>query len=177
MKKATFAAGCFWCVESVFAALRGVQSVVSGYIGGPAELADYRSVCSGQTGHAEAVEVVFDDKIISYPQLLQVFFATHDPTTLNRQGHDIGTQYRSAIFPHDVEQEMAARDFIAMLEAQQRFASPIVTTLEAAGPFYPTEDYHQQYYALHGYEPYCQAVILPKQSKLRQQFADWLKTE
>lgn len=177
MHKAILAGGCFWCTESIFLALNGVEKVVSGYIGGHTADPDYRSVCSGQTGHAEAVEIAFDPDIISFRQLLQVFFATHDPTTLNRQGYDVGSQYRSAIFYLDATQHDAALAVIAELEQQQVFPSPIVTTLEAASRFYPAEGYHQQYFALHGDEPYCQAVILPKQHKLRRAFAAWLKQD
>jgi peptide-methionine (S)-S-oxide reductase len=175
MHKAILAGGCFWCTESIFLALNGVEKVVSGYIGGHTADPDYRSVCSGQTGHAEAVEIDFDPDIISFRQLLQVFFATHDPTTPNRQGYDVGSQYRSAVFYLDATQHDAALAVIAELEQQQVFPSPIVTTLEAASRFYPAEGYHQQYFALHGDEPYCQAVILPKQHKLRLAFASWLK--
>jgi peptide-methionine (S)-S-oxide reductase len=177
MHKAILAGGCFWCTESIFLALKGVENVVSGYIGGHTANPDYRSVCSGQTGHAEAVAIDFDPDIISFRQLLQVFFATHDPTTPNRQGHDVGSQYRSAIFYLDARQQDTAGAVIAELEQQQVFASPIVTTLEAASHFYPAEDYHQQYFALHGDQPYCQAVILPKQYKLRHAFAAWLKQD
>ncbi|RQO68189.1 peptide-methionine (S)-S-oxide reductase [Aquitalea sp. FJL05] len=176
MSKATLAAGCFWCTESIFQALQGVRQVQSGYIGGHSSNQDYRSVCSGQTGHAEAVQIDFDEQVISFSQLLQVFFATHDPTTLNRQGHDVGSQYRSAIFCHDAEQQRIASDYIAALDQQQIFPAPIVTTLETASHFYPAEDYHQRYFELHGHEAYCQAVILPKQMKMRRQFAQWLKS-
>ena len=175
MNTATLAGGCFWCTESIFLALNGVSQVQSGYIGGQTPNPDYRSVCSGHTGHAEAVQIRFDPAIISYRQLLQVFFATHDPTTLNRQGHDVGSQYRSAIFYHDAEQLDTARAVMADLEQQGIFATPIVTTLEPASQFYPAEDYHQQYFARNAGQPYCQAVIQPKQLKLRRQFADWLK--
>lgn len=175
MNPATLAGGCFWCTESIFLALNGVSQVQSGYIGGQMPDPDYRSVCGGHTGHAEAVQIRFDPAIISYRQLLQVFFATHDPTTLNRQGHDVGSQYRSAIFYHDAEQHDTAMAVMAELAQQGIFAAPIVTTLEPASQFYPAEDYHQQYFARNGQQPYCQAVILPKQLKLRQQFANWLK--
>ena len=175
MNPATLAGGCFWCTESIFLALNGVSQVKSGYIGGHMPDPDYRSVCGGHTGHAEAVEIHYNPDIISYRQLLQVFFATHDPTTLNRQGHDVGSQYRSAVFYHDDEQLDTAKAVIAELEQQHMFTAPIVTTLEPASQFYPAEDYHQQYYARNGQQPYCQAVIQPKQMKLRQQFASWLK--
>ncbi|NWK79566.1 peptide-methionine (S)-S-oxide reductase MsrA [Aquitalea sp. LB_tupeE] len=175
MNTATLAGGCFWCTESIFLALNGVSQVQSGYIGGQTADPDYRSVCTGHTGHAEAVQICFDPAIISYRQLLQVFFATHDPTTRNRQGHDVGSQYRSAIFYHDAEQLEAASAVMADLEQQGIFAAPIVTTLEPASQFYPAEDYHQQYFARNAGQPYCQAVIQPKQRKLRQQFANWLK--
>ena len=170
MAQAIFAGGCFWCTEAVFKQLRGVISVESGYIGGHVPDPDYRSVCSGQTGHAEAISIVFDPAIISYADLLDVHFATHDPTQLNRQGNDIGTQYRSAIFPLDDEQEREARAAIARAQAEQK--APVVTMIEQAARWYPAEDYHQDYWTGAGQSnPYCLAVIPPKLAKLRSKFA------
>ncbi|WP_293813819.1 peptide-methionine (S)-S-oxide reductase MsrA [uncultured Aquitalea sp.] len=175
MTLATFAGGCFWCTESVFRQLRGVLRVTSGYIGGHTPQPDYRSVCNGNTGHAEAVEIEFDESQISYRQLLEVFFATHDPTTLNRQGHDVGTQYRSAVFWHSDAQLAEARDIIGELDSQQVFGQPIVTRLEEAQTFHPAEGYHQGYYAANAGQPYCEAVIAPKLRKFRQTFTSLLR--
>lgn len=172
---ATLAGGCFWCLEAVFAGLEGVLSVQSGYTGGNTEHPDYRAVCRGDTGHAEAVRIEFDPARIDYPTLLDVFFALHDPTTLNRQGYDIGSQYRSAIFCHDATQRHHAEAAIAGLERSGRFADPVVTAIEAAGPFWPAESEHDDYYARHPAQPYCQAIIAPKLGKLQQQFAALLK--
>ncbi|MFD1107279.1 peptide-methionine (S)-S-oxide reductase MsrA [Sphingobium olei] len=167
---ATLAGGCFWCTEAVYQNLRGVTSVESGYIGGTLPNPTYEQVCSGSTGHAEAIRVTFDPDMISYADLLDIFFATHDPTTLNRQGNDIGTQYRSAIFPHSPEQEAQARAGIERAQADQ--SAPIVTTIEADAPWYPAEDYHQKYWDRVGDKnPYCMAVIPPKLAKLRKGFA------
>jgi len=167
---ATLAGGCFWCTEAVFQNLCGVKSVESGYIGGQLPDPTYEQVCSGLTGHAEAIRIVFDPAGIGYGDLLDVFFATHDPTTLNRQGNDVGTQYRSAIFPHSPEQEAEAR--AAMLRAQPDYASPIVTTIEPDAPWYPAEDYHQKYWDRMGTRnPYCLAVIPPKLAKLKKNFS------
>lgn len=166
---AIFAGGCFWCTEAVFAGLHGVASVESGYIGGSVESPTYKAVCSGSTGHAEAIRLEFDPAVISYADLLDVHIATHDPTQLNRQGNDIGTQYRSAIFPLDDAQRRAAEDAIA--RAQADWPAPIVTTIEQ-GQWWPAEDYHQDYWAGEGQRnPYCQAVIPPKLAKLRAKFA------
>lgn len=167
---ATLGGGCFWCLDAVFRQLRGVESVVSGYSGGPQPNPSYEAVCTGRTGHAEVVRVVFDPAVISYRELLQVFFAIHDPTSLNRQGADVGTQYRSVIFHHSPEQQVAAEETIAALAGE--YDAPIVTELEAAPPFFPAEDYHQDYYALHPRQGYCQAVIAPKVAKFRRYFAD-----
>ncbi|MCE7796101.1 peptide-methionine (S)-S-oxide reductase MsrA [Sphingobium sufflavum] len=168
---ATLAGGCFWCTEAVYQDLKGVESVESGYIGGAGANPTYEQVCSGTTGHAEAIRVVFDPDIVSYGDLLDIFFATHDPTTLNRQGNDTGTQYRSAIFPHDPAQEAAARAAIA--RAQADWPHPIVTSVEADAPWYPAEDYHQKYWARVGTRnPYCVASIPPKLQKLRKTFGD-----
>jgi peptide-methionine (S)-S-oxide reductase len=171
---ATFAGGCFWCTEAVFQSLAGVARVESGYIGGNAANPTYEQVCSGTTGHAEAIRIHFDADVIGYGDLLDVFFATHDPTQLNRQGNDIGTQYRSAIFPHDAEQADAAQAAIA--RAQPVWPQPIVTTIEPLATWYPAEDYHQQYWNGQGQRNgYCLAVIPPKLAKLRKSFADRLR--
>ena len=168
---ATLAGGCFWCTEAVYQNLKGVQSVESGYIGGQLPNPSYEQVCSGTTGHAEAIRITYDPEVISYGDLLDIFFATHDPTTLNRQGNDIGTQYRSAIFPHSPDQEAEAKAAIA--RAQPDHGNPIVTTIEADAPWYPAEDYHQKYWDRVGdRNPYCMAVIPPKLAKLRKGFAE-----
>ena len=168
---ATLAGGCFWCTEAVYQNLKGVLSVESGYIGGAKPNPTYEEVCSGGTGHAEAIRVTFDPQVISYADLLDIFFATHDPTTLNRQGNDIGTQYRSAIFPHSPEQEAQARAGIERAQADQ--SAPIVTAIEPDAPWYPAEDYHQKYWDRVGdRNPYCMAVIPPKLAKLRKGFAE-----
>lgn len=171
---ATFAGGCFWCTEAVFDDLIGVESVESGYIGGHVPNPTYKQVCGGDTGHAEAIRVVFDPAVIGYGDLLDIFFATHDPTQLNRQGNDVGPQYRSAIFPNSPEQEAEARAAIA--RAQADWPAPIVTTIEPDAPWYPAEDYHQEYFARVGDQnPYCVAVIAPKLRKFRKSFAERLK--
>lgn len=168
---ATLAGGCFWCTEAVYQTLKGVEAVESGYIGGSKPDPTYEQVCSGSTGHAEAIRITFDPDVISYADLLDIFFATHNPTTLNRQGNDVGTQYRSAIFPHSPEQEAQARAAIA--RAQQDQSDPIVTTIEPDAPWYPAEDYHQKYWERVGdRNPYCMAVIPPKLAKLRKGFAE-----
>ncbi|WP_024302452.1 peptide-methionine (S)-S-oxide reductase MsrA [Pseudogulbenkiania sp. MAI-1] len=177
MNKATLAGGCFWCLESAFNRLEGVQSAISGYTGGHTPDPSYREVCDGTTGHAEAVEVTFDPTVLSYRDLLTVFFALHDPTTPNRQGHDVGTQYRSAIFFHNEAQRQEAATFIAELENQGVFDAPIVTQLAPAGTFYPAEDYHQGYYDQNRGAPYCQAIIAPKLAKLRQSFPAMLRRD
>ncbi|MFC3786764.1 peptide-methionine (S)-S-oxide reductase [Sphingopyxis italica] len=172
---AIFAGGCFWCTEAVFQSLEGVDGVESGYIGGHAANPTYKQVCGGDTGHAEAIRISFDPSVISYADLLDVFFATHDPTQLNRQGNDIGTQYRSAIFPLDAAQADAARDGIQRAAAD--WPAPIVTTIESASEWYPAEDYHQAYWDGEGQRnPYCMAVIPPKLAKLRKGFSDRLRT-
>lgn len=174
LSQATFAGGCFWCTEAVFQSLAGVAGVESGYIGGTVANPSYEQVCSGTTGHAEAIRIRFDPAIIGYGDLLDVFFATHDPTQLNRQGNDIGTQYRSAIFPHDADQAAEARAAIA--RAAPDWPAPIVTTIEDDAPWYPAEDYHQQYWNGPGQRNgYCLAVIPPKLAKLRKGFADRLR--
>jgi peptide-methionine (S)-S-oxide reductase len=171
---AIFAGGCFWCTEAVFQSLAGVEKVESGYIGGTTANPTYKQVCGGDTGHAEAIRISFDPAVISYGDLLDVFFATHDPTQLNRQGNDIGTQYRSAIFPLDAEQEDAARAGIE--RAATDWPAPIVTTIEPASTWYAAEDYHQAYWDGEGQRnPYCMAVIPPKLAKLRKGFAERLR--
>ncbi len=173
---AVLAGGCFWCTEAVFLPLDGVQAVVSGYIGGEADTANYQAVCSGSTGHAEAIQITFDPAVISFGQLLKVFFSVaHDPTQLNRQGGDRGTQYRSAIFPADAEQTAVAEAYIAQLNAAGAFPSPVVTTVESTGPFYAAEGYHQNFAARNPAQPYVAAVALPKVDKLQQYFGDRLK--
>jgi peptide-methionine (S)-S-oxide reductase len=168
MEKITLGAGCFWCVEAVFEDIPGVVSVESGYSGGPIKNPAYREVCTGRTGHAEVVQVEFDPQVVSLSTILEVFFATHDPTTLNRQGADVGTQYRSAIFWHDADQKGEAEK--AKDLAQKQWPNPIVTEVTEFESFYPAEDYHQDYYALHGEAPYCRAVIAPKMAKFRKEF-------
>jgi peptide-methionine (S)-S-oxide reductase len=171
---ATLAGGCFWCTEAVYQDLDGVQSVESGYIGGNVPNPTYEQVCSGGTGHAEAIRVRYDPEIIGYGDLLDIFFATHDPTTLNRQGNDMGTQYRSAIFPHDPAQEAESKAAIA--RSAQDWPQPIVTTIEPDAPWYPAEDYHQKYWDRVGdRNPYCMAVIPPKLQKLRKKFGERIK--
>lgn len=173
-QEAILAGGCFWCTEAVFNDIAGVNSVESGYIGGEQPNPTYREVCSGTTGHAEAIKLGFDDALVSYSDLLDIFFATHDPTQLNRQGNDIGTQYRSAIFPLDDEQRAEAEN--AIKRAGEGRSETIVTTIEGPAPWYVAEDYHQQYWADEGRSnPYCVATIPPKLQKLRTSFADKLK--
>jgi peptide-methionine (S)-S-oxide reductase len=171
--EAIFAGGCFWCVEAVFKQLAGVSSVESGYIGGSVENPTYKAVCSGTTGHAEAIRIGFDDSVIDYADLLDIHFATHDPTQLNRQGNDIGTQYRSAIFPLNDTQRAEAEAAIA--RAQPDWPAPIVTTIEGPATWYPAEDYHQDYWDGEGQRnPYCLAVIPPKLAKLKKGFSEHL---
>jgi peptide-methionine (S)-S-oxide reductase len=167
---ATLAGGCFWCLEAVFADLRGVSRVVSGYAGGHVENPTYRAVCDGTTGHAEVVQITFDPRVASYRELLEVFFTIHDPTTLNRQGGDVGTQYRSAIFYHSPEQRETAAQVIAELDAARVWDAPIVTEVVPLDVFYPAEDYHQEYYRNNASQPYCRAVIAPKVAKFRQKY-------
>jgi peptide-methionine (S)-S-oxide reductase len=169
---ATFAGGCFWCLEAVYQPLKGVKRVVSGYIGGQVPNPSYEAVCSGMTGHAEAVQVTFDPAVISYRSLLELFFAFHDPTTLNRQGPDTGTQYRSAIFTHDAEQEKEACAIVKELTGNDTFGAPIVTEIVPAPEFYPAEQYHQQYYERNSRQPYCVAMVAPKVAKLRSRFSE-----
>ncbi len=173
---ATFAAGCFWCVEAVFQELKGVLSVTSGYTGGKIKNPTYREVCSGLTGHAEACQIVYDPAVITYDELLEAFWSSHDPTTLNRQGADQGTQYRSAIFYHNDQQKQLAETYKAKLNAEKAFEKPIVTEISPASVFYKAEDYHQNYYNENGDAPYCTFVIAPKLEKFRKVFKDKLKS-
>ena len=173
---AVLGGGCFWCVEAAFNQLQGVQSVVSGYMGGRVPNPSYEQVCSGKTGHVEVAEITFDPAVISYEDLLEVFFTVHDPTTLNRQGNDVGEQYRSVIFYRDEEQHMTAKKVLAELTKKRVFADPIVTTVEPASMFYTAEQYHQNYLANNPYQPYCIAVVSPKVKKIREKFASRLKT-
>jgi peptide-methionine (S)-S-oxide reductase len=175
LQTATLAGGCFWCLESAFNRLQGVESAVSGYIGGQLDHPSYKQVCSGNTGHAEAVQVRFDADVLSFRGLLEVFFALHDPTTLNRQGNDVGTQYRSAIFCHDAEQEAEARTMVERLTGEGVFDAPIVTEIAPAGTFWPAEDYHQGYAEQNPTQPYCMFVVAPKLAKFRAKFAQRLK--
>ena len=175
LAKATFAGGCFWCTEAVYQQLKGVQGVTSGYIGGQVPNPTYEQVCGKRTGHAEAVEIVYDPTQVSYEQLLEVFFTSHDPTTKDRQGHDVGPQYRSAIFWHDAEQKRIAEEMIRRLDAAQAFPAPIVTEVAEATTFYPAEIYHQDYFAKNPYDGYCNAVALPKMEKVRKAFKDLVR--
>lgn len=173
--QAILAGGCFWCTEAVFLKVRGVQKVIPGYIGGRRPNPTYEQICTGHTGHAEAIQIDFDPEVISFEMLLNIFFATHDPTTLNRQGNDIGTQYRSAIFYIDQAQKQAAEQYLEQLKTAEIFEAPVVTKLEEATVFYPAEAYHHNYYNRNPEQGYCSFVISPKVSKLRKYFADWLK--
>ncbi len=176
-KTAVFGGGCFWCTEAVFQRLKGVNSVVSGYAGGSLDNPSYEQVSSGNTGHVEVVKVEFDPSIIAYEDLLNVFFASHDPTTLNRQGNDVGTQYRSVIYAADENQEKAAREYIAKLETQKVFSSPILTEVKTLEKFFRAEDYHQNFYNDNQSYPYCTFVIDLKVAKLRQKFSHLLREE
>jgi peptide-methionine (S)-S-oxide reductase len=175
LAKATFAGGCFWCTEAVYAQLKGVHAVTSGYIAGQNANPTYEQVCTGQTGHAEAVEISYDPQQVAYEKLLEVFFSTHDPTTKNRQGADVGTQYRSGVFYHDDAQKKTAEEVIAKLDAAKVFPGKIVTEVTPASTFYPAEKYHQDYFANNPFQPYCQAVVSPKVDKVRKVFKDLLK--
>jgi peptide-methionine (S)-S-oxide reductase len=172
---ATLGGGCFWCLEAALRQLEGVASVISGYCGGHTDNPDYRSVCGGTTGHVEVVQVAFNPSIIDFRTLLEAYFAIHDPTTPDRQGHDVGSQYRSAIFTHSDEQERIARELIAELDAGKIWPDRIVTTVSPAPTFWPAEDYHQDYLANNPRQPYCVAVVAPKAAKLREKFRDRLK--
>ena len=172
---ATLAGGCFWCLEAVYDRMHGVQAVTSGYMGGHTEHPTYEAVCSGKTGHAEVVRIDYDPSVVSYRDLLEVFFAIHDPTQLNRQGNDVGTQYRSAIFWHDEAQRLEAERMIAELTRTGAYPAPIVTEVAPAGTFWPAEDYHRDYFEHHPNQPYCLFVVAPKVAKLQAKFAAWLK--
>ena len=175
---ATLANGCFWCTEAVFESLEGVIEVTSGYMGGKMKNPTYKEVCSGLTGHAECLQIVYDPSKIRFEELLEVFWETHDPTTLNRQGNDVGTQYRSAIFYHTEEQRQKAAQYKQALDKSGAFDKPIVTEITPADVFYPAEDYHQQYYELNGdSNPYCQLVVRPKLEKFKKAFKDKLKKD
>lgn len=174
---ATFAEGCFWCTETFFQQLKGVKKVVSGYSGGTVPHPTYEQVCAGTTGHAEACNIIYDPAEISYDKLLEAFWESHDPTTLNRQGNDIGTQYRSVIFYHDEAQKEKAEKYKQKLNESGAFRSPVVTAIQPYGEFYPAENYHQDYYENNPKQPYCQYVIRPKLEKFRKVFKDELKSE
>jgi peptide-methionine (S)-S-oxide reductase len=171
----TLAGGCFWCLEAVYDELKGVEDVVSGYSGGNVANPSYERVCTGDTGHAEAVQVTFDPQIVSYRQLLEVFFTIHDPTSLNRQGADVGTQYRSVIFYHNAEQKAIAEQVMSELEAQKLWKKPVVTELVPFESFYPAEEYHQEYFKRNPYQGYCMVVIAPKVAKFRHKYMESLK--
>ena len=173
---ATLGGGCFWCQEAVYAELEGVEQAVSVFAGGDTSNPTYKEVCNGRTGHAEVVQVTFDPQIVSFDEILKVFFTIHDPTTLNRQGADVGTQYRSAIFYHDEGQRETAEAVIAELDSAGIWPNPIVTEVTPLDTFYPAEDYHQEYYRYNSQQPYCQVVISPKLAKFRKSFASRLKT-
>ena len=172
---ATLGGGCFWCLEAVYEELRGVEKVESGYSGGHVPNPTYRQVCSETTGHAEVVQLTFDPKVVSFEDILGVFFTIHDPTTLNRQGADVGESYRSAIFYHDEEQKQVAEEVISTLESENIWNNPIVTEVTPFSEFYVAEDYHQEYYLNNGFQPYCQVVIAPKVAKFRKQYLERLK--
>lgn len=174
---ATLAGGCFWCLEAVFLDLNGIESVVSGYMGGTVPDPTYEAVCTGTTGHAEVVQLVYDPALISYREILEVFFAIHDPTTLHRQENDIGTQYRSAVFHHTPEQKREAQSVIAELARNGLWRDPIVTEVVPAGRFYPAESYHQDYFARNPNQPYCRLVVAPKVAKFRSRFLERLKRD
>ena len=177
LQTATLAGGCFWCLEAVFDEIKGVQGVESGYAGGHVDNPSYHAVCNGDTGHAEVAQVHFDPSIVSYHDLLNVFFAIHDPTTLNRQGADVGTQYRSAIFYHDDEQKKVAEELIKDLNAQEIWKGTIITEVTKLDKFHMAEDYHQEYFVRNRFQPYCQAVVAPKVSKFRRHFLEMLKKQ
>lgn len=175
VEQATLGGGCFWCLEPIYDALKGVTDVVSGYAGGDVPNPSYEQVCTGRTGHAEVVQITFDPAVISYRELLEVFFTVHDPTTLNRQGADVGTQYRSVIFYHSPEQRATAEDVIADVARQGWYNDPLVTQLAPYETFYPAEDYHQQYFERNPFQGYCRVVIAPKVAKFRQKYMEQLK--
>lgn len=175
MEQATFGGGCFWCLEPIYDALKGVTDVVSGYAGGDVPSPSYEQVCTGRTGHAEVVQITFDPAVISYQELLEVLFTVHDPTTLDRQGADVGTQYRSVIFYHSPEQRATAEEVIADVARQGWWSDPLVTQLVSYETFYPAEDYHQQYFERNPFQGYCRVVIAPKVAKFRQKYLERLK--
>lgn len=175
MEQITLGSGCFWCTEAVFLRLKGVESAVSGYSGGHKIDPTYQEVCTGSTGHAEVVQVTFDDKIVSLEEVLEVFWKTHDPTTLNRQGNDVGTQYRSAVFYHNDSQKDVAQTLKRKLDESGAWPDPIVTEITPFEKFYPAEDYHNNYFEQNGMQPYCQFVVAPKVEKFRKVFSDKLK--
>jgi peptide-methionine (S)-S-oxide reductase len=175
MEVATFAGGCFWCTEAVFLEIKGVEKVVSGYIGGKTVNPTYKDICTGETGHAEAIQITFNPNEVAYEDLLEIFFGTHDPTTLNRQGADVGTQYRSEIFYHSEAQKTKAENYIQLLEKEKLYDKKIVTKVSSATVFYPAEDYHQNYYNQNSSQGYCQMVIAPKLEKLRKYYKSKLK--
>ncbi|WP_422362454.1 peptide-methionine (S)-S-oxide reductase MsrA [Reichenbachiella sp.] len=172
---ATFGNGCFWCTEAIFQELKGVSKAVSGYMGGEVKDPTYKEVCSGTTGHAEVLQITYDPAVITFDELLEVFWKTHNPTTLNRQGNDVGTQYRSAVFYHNEEQKKLATEYKTQLNDSGAWSDPIVTEITAADTFYPAEDYHQEYFSLNGSQPYCNFVIRPKVEKFKKVFKDKLK--
>jgi peptide-methionine (S)-S-oxide reductase len=175
MEVATFAGGCFWCTEAVFLEIKGVEKVVSGYIGGKTKNPTYKDICTGETGHAEAIQITFNPNEVAYEDLLEVFFATHDPTTLNRQGADVGTQYRSEIFYHSEAQKTKAENYIQLLEKEKLYDKKVVTKVSSATIFYPAEEYHQNYYNQNSSQGYCQMVIAPKLEKLHKYYKSKLK--
>lgn len=175
LEVATLAGGCFWCLEAIYDDIKGVVDVVSGYSGGKTVNPSYEAVCTGATGHAEVVQVTFDPAVVSYRDLLEVFFSIHDPTSLNRQGADVGTQYRSAIFYHDAEQKAIAEQVMRDVEARKLYSKPIVTELVAFSVFYPAEGYHQEYFKRNPYQGYCMAIIAPKVAKFRSHYLEKLK--
>ncbi len=175
MEIATLGSGCFWCTEAVFQRLAGVVGVKSGYTGGKIKNPTYREVCSGLTGHAEVIQIEFDPNVISFEKILEVFWKTHDPTTLNRQGNDVGTQYRSAIFYHSEKQKEIAESYKKQLDESGAYSDPIVTEITEIGEFYEAENYHQNYFDEHGDQPYCSFVIAPKIAKFKKEFSDKIK--
>jgi peptide-methionine (S)-S-oxide reductase len=175
MEVATFAGGCFWCTEAVFLEIKGVEKVVSGYIGGKTKNPTYKDICTGETGHAEAIQITYNPKEVAYEDLLEVFFGTHDPTTLNRQGADVGTQYRSEIFYHSEAQKVKAENYIELLVKEKLYDKSIVTKISSATQFYPAENYHQNYYNQNSSQGYCQMVIAPKLEKLHKYYKSKLK--
>jgi peptide-methionine (S)-S-oxide reductase len=177
LEKATLGGGCFWCTEAVFLELNGVKKVLPGYSGGHIKNPAYREVTSGRTGHAEVVQLTYDPQVVGFKEILEVFFATHDPTTLNRQGNDVGTQYRSAVFYHNEEQRQIAEEVIQLLEKEKAYDDPIVTEVTEFKAFYIAEDYHHNYFAKNKNQPYCQFVVAPKVEKFKKVFREKLKSE